>query len=137
MLKYMPQSKSKRKNLDTKVLDEIKRLRDDFRRESARLMFRDLGVIVLTVGGLLTAFSLSFVQLRLVNLAVKTSIMGFLLFFSGLLFILSSLGPYKKPSRQYLHHAFKLAKKSPLETFLIFLAILILVISFIISIVLP
>jgi len=134
----MPQPKSKRSREEinqNEVLQELRILRDEFRKENKNFLLRDFGIVLFTFGALLTTVSFSFAQFNLTDLFKKASWAGFFLLLSGLLFILASFGPFKKPSRESLHRAFNAAKNPTIASVLCFLGLVLAIVSVVILII--
>lgn len=97
------------KNLDEKLLGETKRVGDEIRTGNTLSMFRDAGIIILTIGGILIALSFSLLQISLEpqiqNLVLKSRWSGLLFIVTGGFFICASF--LKSPSRDLLRVPFK------------------------------
>jgi len=82
---------------DTERLrDEIRGLRDEIRKRDMISIFRDLGMILLTIGLFLVAFSFSLRQVasepETKDLLLKGQVSGGFLIFSGIFLFLGSIG---------------------------------------------
>jgi len=124
--------KSNRKDRDAKLLGEIKKLKEYIKEENLRAIPRDFGIAVLTVGGILMTLAISFVPIQqLSHLSEKTLLAGFLLFVSGILFMLSGSGPFKKP-RLARNALGKALKKYSVELILMICGICIAILAMVI-----